>query len=128
MRSRLFLDQGHVAVVPVCVAMPIVPHVTSQLSPVQLVTVQPVAGHVTWQSSDPPQSTLHEEASAHSTWQSPLESHWTSTGPIPPCTWHSPPSVQVCVHVSVPMHAQSSLEHVSFVLQAKSRLMQRTIV
>ena len=48
---------GHVAVVPLSVAIPVCPHVTIQSAPVQLVTVQPVAGHVTWQSNAPPQST-----------------------------------------------------------------------
>jgi len=72
------------------------------------VTVHPLAGHVTLQSSDPPQSTRHDTASAHSTWQSPLASHVTSTGPAAPWTWHEPADVQVCVHASLPVQAQAS--------------------
>ncbi len=56
---------GQVAVVPVCVAIPAMPQVTSQST--QLVTVQPVAGQVTLQSVLPPQSTAHEVACEHST-------------------------------------------------------------
>ncbi len=63
---------------PVCVATaPVRPHVTLQST--QLVTVQPDAGQVTLQSSLPPQSTAHEVAELHSTWQSALLVQVTST-------------------------------------------------
>lgn len=66
--ARKQSHHGHVAIVPLRVAAaPSSPHATTQLAPTQLVTVQPVDGHVTWQSLAPPQSTLHVVASPHST-------------------------------------------------------------
>jgi hypothetical protein len=67
--------------------------VTWHAGPVQLFTVQPVGGQVTSQSGLDPQSTAHDEAWSHSTWQcSPAAqptlhgapgAHWTSQ-PLPP--------------------------------------------
>jgi hypothetical protein len=58
-----------VAVEPLCVAAPSVPHDTTHSGPTQFVTVQPDAGHVTWHSAVPMQSTSQLAVVLHSTWQ-----------------------------------------------------------
>ena len=60
-------DHGHVAVLPLRVGPPVAPHDTTHDVPMQLFTVQPLAGHVTWHSGLDPQSTLHGDAELHST-------------------------------------------------------------
>ena len=104
----LRVRQGQVAVEPLRVAAP-KPHVTTQSAPTQSVTVQPVAGHVTWHSELAPQSTAHDDAEEHSTWHSSFSAHWTSTGPWLPWMWHwLPPGVQSTVHPPVDGHTQLS--------------------
>jgi hypothetical protein len=86
--DRIELDHGQVAVVPAIVAAPALPHVTWQPTPTQLVTVQPVAGHVTWHSEADVQltftggaladaSTWHSSPGAHVTSHASLGAHWT---------------------------------------------------
>ena len=53
--------------VPLGVPTPVSPHVTVQSAPTQFVTVQPVAGHVTWHWGLLAQSTLQLVALSHST-------------------------------------------------------------
>lgn len=98
---------GQVAVVPLRLAAPPSPHDTTHAAPTQAVTVQPVAGQVTWQSLDPPHATSHELAPEHSTWQDELFWQVTSTGPELPWMWHSAaPLAQVCPQSSFPVHTQ----------------------
>src|SRR3954471_24570122 len=99
---------GQVAVVPVRVGSPPRPQVTAHALPVQPVTVQPVAGRVTFQSAEPPHSTLHELACEHSTWQSPLcEQVAVTLVPGEPSMWQSgAPSAQVCEQASSGVHTQ----------------------
>jgi hypothetical protein len=67
---------------------------------VQLCTVQPVAGQVTWHSGLDPQSTEHDDALLHSTWQCSPAAHPTEHGSP---GWHwtsqaSPPGVHSWLH------------------------------
>jgi hypothetical protein len=92
-RSRA-AGHGQVAVVPLRDGSEPRPHDTWHAEPaLQLFTVQPVGGQVTWQSGLDPQSTAHDDAWSHSTWQcSPAAqlvlhgspgAHWTSQA-LPP--------------------------------------------
>ena len=95
---------GQVAVDPLWVGSVPAPHVIWQAAPLQLRTVQPEAGQVTWHSGLVSQSTLHDDAALHSTWQcspsaQPTEHgspgwHWTSQARPPGShAWlHGPPS------------------------------------
>src|ERR1041385_3994629 len=84
---------GQVAVEPLWVGSPDVPHVISHAVPTQLCTVQPVGGQVMWHSGLDPQSTEQVDALLHSTWQcspaaQPTEHgspgwHWTPQDPPP---------------------------------------------
>lgn len=121
------VDHGQVAVVPFFVATaPARPHVTSQST--QFVTMQPAAGHVTLQSSLPPQSTLHDEDELHSTWQSALFVQVTSTSfPGAPWMLHVvAPSAHVCSQSSVqtqlsPLHVSASLLQPTAVNEDRAR-------
>ena len=94
------VGHGQVAVVPLCDGSDPRPHETWHVGPVQLFTVQPVGGQVTWQSGLDLQSTEHDDAWLHSTWQcSPAAqptlhgapgAHWTSQA--------SPPVVHAWLH------------------------------
>ena len=67
-RDEALFAYGQVAVEPVFVAgVDPRPHETTQFGPVQFVTLQPVAGQVTWQSPLLPHSTSHDAAVTHAT-------------------------------------------------------------
>jgi hypothetical protein len=101
-------DHEHVAVVPLRVGPPVAPHDTTHAVPMQLVTVQPLAGHVTWHSGLDPQSTVHGDAELHSTWHSSPAAQPTSHGaPARHCTSQScPPGVQSWLHGPSSTHTQ----------------------
>jgi hypothetical protein len=101
-------DHGQVAVAPLRVGPPVAPHDTTHAVPMQLCTVQPLAGHVTWHSGLAPQSTLHGAAALHSTWQCSPAAHPTShAAPARHCTSHSsPPGVQSWLHGPSSAHTQ----------------------
>jgi len=71
---------GHVAVVPVMVASPDKPQLTTQSEPTQFSTVQPLAGQVTWHSPAPAQSTVTMLLVPAWTWHSSVASQVTSHG------------------------------------------------
>lgn len=71
---------GHVAVVPVRVASPDWPQLTTQSEPTQFSTVQPLAGQVTWHSPAPAQSTVTMVLATAWTWHSSVASQLTSHG------------------------------------------------
>jgi len=102
------IGYGQLAVVPWCVGSDVPPQVITHPAPMQLVTVQPVAGHVTWHSGLEPQSTSHDEVLPHSTWQYSPAAHPTSHGSP---GWHwtsqlSPPGVQSWPHAWANEHTQ----------------------
>src|SRR5688572_10893222 len=68
-RRPVGADHEHVAVEPFRAGSAVPPHTTSHAAPTQLRTVHSDAGHVTWHSGLDPQSTSHDDAPLHSTWQ-----------------------------------------------------------
>jgi hypothetical protein len=99
--------------VPLCDGSDPRPHKTWHVGPVQLFTVQPVAGHVTLQSVLDPQSTEHDDAWAHSTWQGSPAAQPTLHG-SPGAHWTSqalPPVVHAWLHGAASGQTQWSPSH-----------------